>query len=144
MSDRTFELTEDDITWEVIRSRASHGLHVWLSDAMTPGDDPAQWLVLFEFRPPDEEGNVALGLNAYDYTTTTYDLRREHMYRWPECDEHKLLLNMGPPNQRKGTYFCCYCGRDYDLVAKKIVVPDPDLGIGGVMDLTVVTIVEPS
>jgi hypothetical protein len=52
-----------------------------------------------------------------------------------------LYLNMGPPNQHKGTYFCCYCGQGFDLVAKRIELPTPDDPGRSEM---IVTIVSPS
>lgn len=132
------------ITWEEVRRRTNFGKHVWLPEETRPGEDLTDILALFEWAEPDEQGQVALGLDQYDYSTTVYDLRRDGYRRWPECDEHKLFMNMGPPNQHKGTYFCCYCGRDFDLVARKISVPDQDAGPGAEVELMVVTVVAPA
>lgn len=109
-----------EVTWEEVRRRTNFGRHVWLPEGTRPGDDLNAVLVSFEWAEPDDQGNVALGLDGYDYSTTVYDLRREGYRRWPECAEHKLFVNMGPPNQHAGTYFCCRCGQDFDLVAKQL------------------------
>lgn len=128
-------------SWDEIRSRvALRGLHVWLPEDMKPNDDLIDWAVLYEWDRPDDEGYVAIGLDRYAYSKSVFDLAREGYRRWPECEEHKLFINMGPLGRHSGTYFCCTCGLDFDMVAKKISVPHAD---GFDEDVMVVTIVRP-